>query len=525
MRRHPGRTASLSWGPSAFVISAVVLAGLIGLLVWKPAKEIDKTPLVVYCAAGLKAPVEEAARDYEKEYGVPVQLHFGGSETLLSNVQVTGRGDLYIPADVSYIDMATAKGLVEEKIPLARMGIVVAVRKGNPKKISSLADLLRKDVTLIQANPEGAAVAKLTRDVLGKLNKWEALKEKTRALKGTVTEVATDVQLGKADAGFVWDVTVAQFGKHLDAVKLPELQNVHSSVTLGVLRSCHNPSSALRFARYLAARDRGLKVFADHHFVPVPDGDLWSGGEPTITLYIGAMLRPAVADTIAAFAQREGIPEENIRIVYNGCGVLVAQMKAGQRPDAFFACDARFLDDQLKAEEPQGDKIRDLFLDASEVSGNRLAILVPKGNPKKIRSLHDLARPGMRIGVGDEHKCAMGILTEEALNRIWDPRKKKSVETNNIKVRSGSGDILVSQFLSAPNKLDAVVAYVTNARQAEDRIDLVPIDLDCNRATQPIAPGMNSNHKYLVGRLIQAIKSDESRERFKESGFEWKAKR
>src|SRR5205823_4614409 len=85
MRRQPGRSASLSWGPTAFAVSAIVLAGLVGLLAWKPAKEIDQTPLVVFCAAGLKAPVEEAAREYEKEYGVPINLTYGGSETQLAN--------------------------------------------------------------------------------------------------------------------------------------------------------------------------------------------------------------------------------------------------------------------------------------------------------------------------------------------------------------------------------------------------------------------------------------------------------
>src|SRR5207249_10793547 len=129
---------------------------------------------------------------------------------------------------------------------------------------------------------------------------------------------------------------------------------------------------------------------------------------------------------IKAFERREGLPRGSIRVNYNGCGVLVAQMKAGQRPDAFFACDANFLNSPMDDEKPDGRKIKDLFLDANDISTNKLVILVRKGNPKKIRSVLDFKRDGMRIGVGDEHKCAMGVLTEETLSkaRVKDRAKK-----------------------------------------------------------------------------------------------------
>ena len=73
------------------------------------------------------------------------------------------------------------------------------------------------------------------------------------------------------------------------------------------------------------------------------EGDPWAEGEPTLTVYAGAMLRPAIEATLEDFAAREGIPRKNVRCVYNGCGILLGQMKTGQHPDAFFACDASFM--------------------------------------------------------------------------------------------------------------------------------------------------------------------------------------
>jgi ABC-type molybdate transport system substrate-binding protein len=273
----------------------------------------------------------------------------------------------------------------------------------------------------------------------------------------------------------------------------------------------------LRFARYLSARDQGLKVFDRYGFRPIPDGDLWEDGDPIIHLHVGAMLKPAIQRTLRNFEQREGLSPGRIRTIYDGCGVLVSQMKAGARPDAFFACDAKYLDEPLEKDGKL--KVKDIFLDSTEISTNRLVLMVHKGNPKNIRSLRDLTRKGLQVGVGDEHKCAMGALTEETFRQ---GRIKGRV---NIVLRAGTGAFLVSQMQSDPNSLDAIVVYISNTKHVRDKFDIKDIDLPCAIAAQPIAAGKQSDHKHLVGRLIKKITSEESRRQFEEYDFTWKATR
>jgi len=397
------------------------------------------------------------------------------------------------------VEIARKKGLVDAVMPVAVMRPVLGVRKGNPKGILSLEDVLKKDVKLGQANPDAAAIGKVTRDALTKIGKWEAVKAKTVVFTGTVNEVANAVKVGSIDCGFVWDALVKQY-PDLEAVQIDELKDVKSSVAVVVLKTSKNGVEARKLARYLSAKDRGLKQFAKFGFTTV-EGDLWSL-RPELKLMSGAMLRPAIEETIADFERREGV---SVTRVYNGCGILVAAMRAGERPDAYFACDSSFM-----------KQVSDLFLDSTDVSQNQLVILVHKGNPRGVHSLGDLGQKDLKVGVGHEKQCALGVLTKETLvqTKQYEPVMK------NVKVQSPTGDFLVNQLKTG--SLDAVIAYISNAAASGDKLEAIKIDIPCALATQPFAVGRESANKQLAGRLLVAIESAESRERFEENGFYWK---
>jgi molybdate transport system substrate-binding protein len=410
MNQRHKRSARINIASLAFLASAVVLIVLVVLLFWDPWSghgSATKRPLLLYCAAGIRPPVEAAARDYQQAYGVEVQLQYGGSQTLLASIEASKRGDLYLPADDGYLDIARAKGIVKETLPLARVTPVLAVHKGNPKSLHSLDDLKRDGVRLAQANPEAAAVGKITKAALMKAGRWTELEKNIVVTKPTVNDVGNDVVIGAVDAGFVWDATVRQTAQ-LEAVALPEFAAVHAHVAVGVLTMSEQPTAALRFARYLAARDKGLPLFERDGYEPV-EGDPWAE-TPELRVFAGAMLRPAIDDSIAEFEKREGV---QVRRIYNGCGILVGQMKTdGKSPDAYFACDLSFM-----------KQVHDLFLEAIPVSTNQLVILVPKGNPHQIRSLNDLGQPGLRLGVGHEKQCARPRLSDgERQSTIADGR-------------------------------------------------------------------------------------------------------
>lgn len=221
--------------------------------------------LFVYCAAGLKNPVEAIAAQYRAETGVEVQLQYGGTATLLSTIRTSKRGDVFLAADSLGITEGRTYKLVVESVPLIRQHPVLAVSKGNPKRLHSLADLQIEGVRLALANPEAAAIGRVTRSVLGAA--YDPLAKKAIVTKPTVSDIAADLSLGAVDAAIVWDSTVAQFPK-LEAVQIPPLSDHSEEASVAVLSTSQSHSEASRFAHFLAAPEKGGVIFKRMGFVP-----------------------------------------------------------------------------------------------------------------------------------------------------------------------------------------------------------------------------------------------------------------
>ena len=493
---HAGRSGSAIL---IVLISLLALAALIVLL--RPGKPAaaPHNSLLVYCAAGIKPPVEAAARAYENEFGVRIQLQFGGSGTLLSNLRVAKAGDLFVAADESSLRTARSAGLLAETLPLGRMHPVILVAKNNPKNINSVEDLCRSDVRVSLANPEAASIGHTVRTLLQQTGQWSALAQHVTVFKPTVNDVANDVKIGAVDAGIVWDATAQQYPDLTTVTSVP-LASATEAISIGVLSFSTQPTAALRFARFLAARDRGALLFAQFHYTPA-DGDAWAV-TPELVFFSGAMLRPGVEQTLKEFEAREGV---RITTVYNGCGILCAQMRAGERPDAYFSCDTSFM-----------QSVNDLYDGPVNVVDNNLMLLVAKGNPLQIRTPEDLLRPGLRVGLPHHEKSAMGNIAWKMLVGMGLYDKLGA----NLKVESPTGDFLVNQLRTG--SLDVIIACRSNWTGVREYLDGVPVDAPLAHMTQPYAVGKNSRYPQLMMRLRNAITSATSRQRFESAGFGWR---
>jgi molybdate transport system substrate-binding protein len=313
-----------------------------------------------------------------------------------------------------------------------------------------------------------------------------------------VTDIANDIKLGTVDAGIIWDATVLQYPE-LEMVRVPTLSGGEHNLSVGVLRFSQQPTAALRFARYLGAPEKGLRELERSGYRPV-EGDAWVE-RPEAVLFSGGVNRLAIEETIRQFEEREGA---RVTRVYNGCGILVAQMKTGQHPDAYLACDISFV-----------PPVSDLFLDPHNVSETDLVLVVARGNPLAIHTLADLGRPGLRLGTANPEQSTLGALTDRLLKELglWER------VAPNIRAQTPTADLLVNQMRTG--SLDAVVVYEVSVSQVRDRLTVVPIAQAAAKAIQPYAVGRNTKHRWLMERLRAALCSAESRQRYESLGFRW----
>ena len=488
------------------LIGLVLVCGSVGLL-WSLSRQGNPapgkgSPITLHCAAGLAKPVQRIAAQYEKETGRRVNLQFGGSGTLLSGLQVSKQGDLFLAADSGYIKKGRDLGLIEEVLPVATLTPVIAVKSGNPKGIKGLADFTRADVRIALADPASAAVGEVARKMFEEVGLWAEV-EKAAQTRGvfqpTVSGLATDVSSGPIDAAIVWGAVADQF-ERVDSVTLESSDRFVSHVNIGVLGASRVPTAALHFARYLSASDRGLTIFKEEGFTPVA-GDAWAE-VPELTLFSGGVNRVAIEETLREFQQREGV---RVNTVYNGCGILVSQMRSGANPDAYLACDTSYM-----------DEVHARFRDHQLVSSTEMVIITAPGNPKKVTSLADLAKPGMKVATTNPEFSALGGLTHKLLKAV---NLFDSVIANVTYGDAPTADAVVTRVRTA--REDAGIVYRANTVGLGGDLEIIEIESPLASASQPVAVSLTTTHPHLMDRLVSALIDERSGARYRDAGFEF----
>ncbi|MBM3832448.1 MAG: hypothetical protein FJ403_04065 [Verrucomicrobia bacterium] len=486
---------------AGLLIALAVALGAVALFHRQSAPARSEKTLAIYCAAALKQPVEAIANEYRRQFAVEVRLQYGNTGSMLSAIRVAKQGDLFISADDAGIADARKFDSVRETIPLIQQRPVIGVRAGNPKSIRSLQDLQRSDVRTALADPQAAAISRSVRANLGPA--WEALAARAVVMKPTVTEVAADLSLGAVDAALIWDSTVRQF-KEIEAVEIPEISLRPETASAAVLTASMQPAAALRFARFLSAPDKGGIVFAKHGFKPSP-GDAWAD-KPELILYSGGVNRPALEKLLRLFADREGI---TITTVFNGCGILCATMKtmadanSPKFPDAYYACDLCFV-----------PPVAEQFPEAVMLTETDIGIAVRKGNSRNVRTLADLAQPGLRVGLCNAEQATLGYMTRGILKSSGLLDSVRS----NVVVEVPTADFLINQMRAGG--LDAAIVYRVNALLQSEHLEFIPIQHAGAKAIQPFAVRHDSPNRRLAGRLLDFLKAN--RGEFEQAGFLWR---
>jgi len=134
---------------------------LAALLVAAPAARAraQAAPLTVFAAADLAAPLHAISARFEAVRHVPVRLVTGASGTLAIQIEHGAPADVFLAANVAFVDRLRAKAIVvpETERVYARGRLVVATSVKTGIALHSIRDLARPEIRRVAiANPETA---------------------------------------------------------------------------------------------------------------------------------------------------------------------------------------------------------------------------------------------------------------------------------------------------------------------------------------------------------------------------------
>ncbi len=179
--------------------------------------------------------------------------------------------------------------------------------------------------------------------------------------------------------------------------------------------------------------------------------------ESEVLVLCGGSMRAALEEVIKDY---RAVSSDNVMMTVGGSGELCAQMKFTHKGDVY-VCHDPFM--PWAAE--QG-----LIHEWRTVARFWPAIVVPKGNPDGIKGLADLARPGLKIGIGDTRYSTSGVITKELLkNAPFGDAVRRNVRMETKGHQKRATDVTLGI-------LDAAIIWDAVAFLFRDKLDVIPIE-------------------------------------------------
>jgi molybdate transport system substrate-binding protein len=235
--------AALTWGAGALPAAA-------------QGKDV-----VIFAAASLKNALDEVAGQWQRETVKKVAISYAASNTLIKQIEQSAPADIFISADLDWMDYGQQKGLIKPDTRSNLLGnrlVLIAPKDSNvAANIRPGFDLaaLLKGGRLAMGNVDAVPAGKYGKASLEKLGIWDSVKDKI-AQAENVRAALLFVARGEAPLGIVYQT---------DAVSDPTVkivgtfpENTHPPIIypIALTKESTNPDALalLSYLRSPAAR-------------------------------------------------------------------------------------------------------------------------------------------------------------------------------------------------------------------------------------------------------------------------------
>jgi molybdate transport system substrate-binding protein len=181
-----------------------------------------------------------------------------------------------------------------------------------------------------------------------------------------------------------------------------------------------------------------------------------------LMLFCGAALKKPMDDIVTLYQEKTGV---RVNVTYAGVGTLFSQILLSKQGDIFVAPSPDIME-RAKRKGVVANK-----------SIQNIAYIVPcintqKGNPRKIRTLKDLTKPGIRVGLGNPEIVYVGALAQEIVTRNLSAVEKDALYTNVV---TYGEDFNKLSTLLVLKQVDAIIGFHFLEGWYPDRIGTVKL--------------------------------------------------
>jgi len=189
--------------------------GLALALSMVPALAQAQDSVVVFAAASLKNALDEIAATWSKDTGKPApRISYAASSALAKQMEQGAPADLFISADLDWMDYVAGKNLIKADTRFNLLGNKIVLIAPKESKTTTLAisgaDLAKALAggRLSMANVESVPAGKYGKAALEKLGAWSAVKDSI-AQAENVRAALLLVARGEAPLGIVYSTDAA----------------------------------------------------------------------------------------------------------------------------------------------------------------------------------------------------------------------------------------------------------------------------------------------------------------------------
>jgi molybdate transport system substrate-binding protein len=194
----------------AALLSAMLLLGQAA-----SAEDRDaKASVIVFAAASLKNALDKVSANWQQESGQTVKTSYAASSTLAKQMEQDAPAQIFISADLDWMDYVAAKGLIktESRSDLLGNKLVLIAPKDSPASLDlkpgvDLAKALG-DGRLAMGNVDSVPAGKYGKAALQKLGLWDTVSNKL-AQAESVRAALLLVSRGEAALGIVYQTDAA----------------------------------------------------------------------------------------------------------------------------------------------------------------------------------------------------------------------------------------------------------------------------------------------------------------------------